>query len=78
MEEVLIFFLESFHDLRHSAASRWVMSGVPLAAVAMYLGHSGASMVMRYVHLVPEVNDLAIAGMMSYYKVTGAKPVPAL
>jgi integrase len=54
------------------------MSGVPLAAVAMYLGHSGASMVMRYVHLVPEVNDLAIAGMMSYYKVTGAKPVPAL
>jgi hypothetical protein len=44
----------------------------------MYLGHSGASMVMRYVHLVPEVNDLAIAGMMSYYKVTGAKPVPAL
>jgi integrase len=58
------------HDLRHTAASRWVMSGVPLAAVAKYLGHSSAQMVMRYSHLVPEVNARAVDAAMSFY----AKP----
>lgn len=55
------------HDLRHTAASRWVMAGVPMAAVAKYLGHSGASMVMRYAHLVPEVNARAVKAAMSFY-----------
>ena len=57
----------TFHDVRHTAASRWVMSGVPLAAVAKYLGHSGAGMVMRYSHLQPEVNAKAISAAMSFY-----------
>jgi integrase len=57
----------TFHDVRHTAASRWVMSGVPLAAVAKYLGHSGAAMVMRYAHLQPEVNAKAIHAAMSFY-----------
>ena len=57
----------TFHDVRHTAASRWVMSGVPLAAVAKYLGHSGAGMVMRYAHLQPEVNAKAISAAMSFY-----------
>jgi len=57
----------TFHDVRHTAASRWVMSGVPLAAVAKYLGHSGAGMVMRYAHLQPEVNAKAINAAMSFY-----------
>ena len=56
----------TFHDVRHTAASRWVMSGVPLAAVAKYLGHSGAGMVMRYSHLQPEVNAKAISAAMSF------------
>jgi integrase len=43
------------------------MSGVPLAAVAKYLGHSGAAMVMRYAHLQPEVNAKAISAAMSFY-----------
>lgn len=55
-------------DLRHTAASRWVMSGVPIAAVAKYLGHSTIQMtVMRYSHLTPNVNAQAIAAAMSYY-----------
>jgi hypothetical protein len=57
----------TFYDVRHTAASRWVMSGVPLAAVAKYLGHSGAAMVMRYAHLQPEVNAKAINAAMSFY-----------
>jgi integrase len=40
-------------DLRHTAASRWVMSGVPIVAVVEYLGHSTIEMtVMRYSHLI--------------------------
>lgn len=54
------------HDLRHTAASRWVMSGVPLAAVAKYLGDS-VEMVMRYSHLQPEVNARAVEAAMSFY-----------
>jgi integrase len=57
----------TFHDLRHTAASRWVMCNVPLAAVAKYLGHSGIQMVMRYSHLQPGVNALAVDAAMSYY-----------
>jgi len=59
-------------DLRHTAASRWVMSGIPLAAVAKYLGHSSIQMTaMRYSHLTPNVNAQAIAAMMSFYPATG-------
>jgi integrase len=54
------------HDLRHTAASRWVMEGVPLAAVAKYLGDS-VEMVMRYSHLQPEVNARAVEAAMSFY-----------
>lgn len=55
------------HDLRHTAASRWVMEGVPLAAVAKYLGDN-VEMVMRYSHLQPEVNARAVEAAMSFYK----------
>ncbi len=55
------------HDGRHTAASRWVMAGVPLAAVAGYLGHSTIRMTMRYAHLQAENKDRAIAAMMSVY-----------
>ena len=43
-----------FHDLRHSAASYLVMSGVHLRTVAEILGHKTLSMVQRYSHLSPE------------------------
>jgi integrase len=56
-----------FHDLRHTAASRWVMNGVPLAVVAGYLGHSNIQMTMRYSHLMPDNNERAIIAMMQVY-----------
>lgn len=44
----------TFHELRHSYASRLVMAGVPLAVVAAQLGHSDTRMVERhYGHLAP-------------------------
>jgi len=43
-----------FHDLRHSAASYLVMSGVHIRSVAEILGHKTLGMVQRYTHLSPE------------------------
>jgi integrase len=61
------------HDCRHTAASRWVMAGVPLAVVSKFLGHVTTAMTMRYSHLQPENRDQAIAAMMSYYEPKGKK-----
>ncbi len=43
-----------FHDLRHSAASMMVESGVDLATVKEILGHSSIEMTMRYTHPTTE------------------------
>ncbi len=39
-----------FHDMRHTAASMMVISGVDLAMVKKILGHSSIEMTMRYAH----------------------------
>jgi integrase len=57
-----------WYELRHTAASRWVMAGVPLAAVATFLDHGSIQMTMRYAHLRPDNNDQAVAAMMSFYR----------
>lgn len=57
-----------WHDNRHTACSRWVMGGVPLAAVALYAGHSTIQMTMRYSHLVPKVNQAAVDAMDAFYE----------
>ena len=61
----------TWYSLRHTCFSRWVMAGVPLAAVSQYAGHS--TIQMRYAHLQPENNARAIAATMSFYP---AVPVP--
>lgn len=43
-----------FHDLRHTAASHMVMSGVPLKMVGEIRGNKTATITERYSHLTPE------------------------
>jgi integrase len=51
----------TFHDLRHTFASRLVMAGVDLPTVQAFLGHKTIAMTMRYTHLAPGHKRTAIA-----------------
>jgi site-specific recombinase XerD len=51
----------TWHDNRHTFASRLVMAGTDLRTVADLLGHRSLQMVMRYTHLAPEHNAAAVA-----------------
>ena len=44
----------TWHDLRHTFASRLVMAGVPIRNVAELMGHSEITTTMRYAHLAPQ------------------------
>lgn len=45
----------TFHDLRHTLASHWVMRGGDLYRLQKILGHKSVQMTQRYAHLAPEV-----------------------
>ena len=50
----------TFHGLRHTFASHWMMDGGDLYKLQQILGHKSAQMTMRYAHLAPDAfaNDL--------------------
>lgn len=56
----------TFHDLRHTAATRMVEYGIDLVTVAEILGHSDLKMVMRYAHPVVERKIKAIEYLDTY------------
>ena len=50
----------TWHDLRHTFASRLVMAGVDITTVAALMGHKKIQMTMRYAHLAKEHKQDAV------------------
>ncbi len=50
----------TWHDLRHTFASRLVMAGVDLRTVQELMGHKTMDMTVRYAHLAPEHEQAAV------------------
>jgi integrase len=47
----------TFHDLRHTFASHWMMKGGDIFKLQKILGHKTVQMTMRYSHLSPHAYD---------------------
>jgi len=52
-----------FHDLRHTCAALYVMSGVPIRTVQKILGHASVTTTERYAHLAPGHLLAEVAGV---------------
>ena len=59
----------TWHDLRHTFASRLAMQAVPLTTIAALLRHSTTSLVKRYAHLSPDYLKDSIEQVSSFGKV---------
>ena len=61
----------AFHDLRHTAATMMVTSGVDLVTVKEILGHSSIEMTMRYAHPTTEGKMNAVKALERQMEDTG-------
>jgi integrase len=56
----------TFHDLRHTFASRLVMAGVDLPTVKELLGHKDITMTLRYAHLSSDHKQTAVGKLEQF------------
>ncbi len=64
----------TWHDLRHTFASRLAMSGHNEGTIAALLRHSTTVLVKRYAHLSPSHLKAAVEGVAGFEKASGEKP----
>ena len=62
----------TLHDLRHTAACKWVLQGVPLTTVQAWLGHSSIEITSRHLH---HLGDFADRSALQLLNDTAAHPV---
>lgn len=67
----------TFHGLRHSFASHWVMRGGDLFKLQKILGHKSVQMTMRYAHLAPDAfaGDYARLGSRAPQTLANVLPI---
>jgi integrase len=56
----------TFHDLRHTFASRLVLSGVDLSTVQALMRHKDIGMTFRYTHLSSDHKQRAVRTLESF------------
>jgi integrase len=56
----------TFHDLRHTFASRLVMAGVALPTVRELMGHKDITMTLRYTHLSSDHKQRAVRALEQF------------
>ena len=56
-----------FHTARHTFASTLLSAGVPVPAVAEYLGHSPGVLLGTYAHLMPADHDRARSAVQAAF-----------
>ena len=71
----------TFHELRHSAASRWARQGLSLAEIAQQLGHADIRMTQRYAHLCQQtlankIRQMPAMGIYAVVSQPGPRPAP--
>jgi integrase len=64
-----------FHDLRHTFASQWMMSGGDLYVLKEILGHKSITMTQRYAHLSPAFKQAMVDRMEQMWAKPGETPV---
>ena len=56
------------HDLRHTAATLLLLKGVPAKVVSEMLGHASVAITLDlYSHVLPDMQDMAVAAMESVF-----------
>ena len=58
----------TWHDLRHTFASRLAMQEVDIRTIAELMGHKKIQMTMRYAHLAPEHKLVAVERLKVYIR----------
>lgn len=68
----------TWHDLRHTFASRLAMTGHNEGTIAALLRHSTTALVKRYAHLSPSHLKVAVEGVAGFGKVMTEKQTSAV